>query len=149
MCHHVIDVVLLSEEYCDIWYCLYHPSQTLFFLLQCRCCRWCLPEWPSRGEKTQTRFVLNKKTSKNLDLSHINEGSCWFEMFCVSDVVISFVKKTVAGVAGLLRLRSPLTTRCEKPRHYEDTQVCVPTPSIRHVHWKFNTGKLEFDPHIL
>lgn len=38
------------------------------------------------------------------------------------DVVISFVKKTVAGVAGLLRLRSPLTTRCEKPRCYEQTQ---------------------------
>lgn len=52
---------------------------------------------------------------------------------CVSDVVISFVKKTVAGVAGLLRLRNPLTTRCEKPRHYEETQVGAPTPSIRHM----------------
>ncbi|XP_068194936.1 sentrin-specific protease 2 isoform X2 [Antennarius striatus] len=38
------------------------------------------------------------------------------------DVVISFVKKTVAGVAGLLRLRNPLTTRSEKPRHYDETQ---------------------------
>ncbi|XP_034530765.1 sentrin-specific protease 2 isoform X2 [Notolabrus celidotus] len=38
------------------------------------------------------------------------------------DVVISFVKKTVAGVAGLLRLRNPLTTRWEKPKQYEDIQ---------------------------
>ncbi|XP_068437159.1 sentrin-specific protease 2 [Clinocottus analis] len=38
------------------------------------------------------------------------------------DVVVSFLKKSVAGVASLLRLRNPLTTRCEKDRHYEDTQ---------------------------
>lgn len=50
----------------------------------------------------------------------------------VSDVVISFVKKTVAGVAGLLRLRSPLTTKCEKPRRYEEPQVSAPTPANRH-----------------
>lgn len=43
----------------------------------------------------------------------------------VSDVVISFVKKTVAGVAGLLRLRNPLKTRCEKARLYEESQVCL------------------------
>lgn len=43
----------------------------------------------------------------------------------VSDVVISFVKKTVAGVAGLLRLRNPLRTRCEKPGHYEESQVGI------------------------
>lgn len=61
---------------------------------------------------------------------------------CVSDVVISFVKKTVAGVAGLLRLRSPLTTRCEKPRQYEETQVCVPSASIRNVDVESNRGKL-------
>lgn len=47
-------------------------------------------------------------------------------MLCVSDVVISFVRKTVAGVASLLRLRKPLTTRSEKPGHYEETQVCAP-----------------------
>ncbi|XP_074547785.1 sentrin-specific protease 2 [Halichoeres trimaculatus] len=38
------------------------------------------------------------------------------------DVVVSFVKKTVAGVAGLLRLRNPLTTSWEKPKQYEDSQ---------------------------
>ncbi|KAG7510272.1 sentrin-specific protease 2-like [Solea senegalensis] len=38
------------------------------------------------------------------------------------DVVISFVKKTVVGVAGLLRLRNPLTSRREKSRQYEETQ---------------------------
>ncbi|XP_062296209.1 sentrin-specific protease 2 isoform X3 [Scomber scombrus] len=38
------------------------------------------------------------------------------------DVVISFVKKTVAGVARLLRLRNRLTPSCEKHRQYEETQ---------------------------
>ncbi|XP_028995917.1 sentrin-specific protease 2 [Betta splendens] len=38
------------------------------------------------------------------------------------DVVIGFVRKTAAGVASLLRLRNPLTTRSEKPRHYQETQ---------------------------
>ncbi|KAF7667503.1 hypothetical protein LDENG_00056400 [Lucifuga dentata] len=37
------------------------------------------------------------------------------------DVVLSFVKKTFAGVAGFLRRRNPLTTGCEKQRHFEDT----------------------------
>lgn len=58
-------------------------------------------------------------------------------VFCVSDVVISFVKKTVAGVAGLLRLRNPLKKR-EKPRSYEETQVCAPIPFITHA---FEIGK--------
>uniref|UniRef100_A0A673B641 Sentrin-specific protease 2-like n=1 Tax=Sphaeramia orbicularis TaxID=375764 RepID=A0A673B641_9TELE len=43
--------------------------------------------------------------------------------------VISFVKKTVAGVAGLLRLRNPLTNSCKKHRHNEKTQVCSPSHS--------------------
>lgn len=45
---------------------------------------------------------------------------------CLSDVVISFMKKTVARVAGLLRLRKSLT-RCEKPRSHEETQVSAPS----------------------
>lgn len=47
----------------------------------------------------------------------------WFPF--VSDVVISFVKKTVAGVAGLLRLRNLLKTRSEKASLYEESQVCL------------------------
>ena len=58
---------------------------------------------------------------------------------CFSDVVISFVKKTVAGVAGLLRLRNPRKTSV-KPEHYEDTQVCAPTTFII---WAFEVQNRE------
>lgn len=40
-------------------------SLAYFSPLQCWCCRQCLPEWPSRGETTQTRFVYLKN---NLDV---------------------------------------------------------------------------------
>lgn len=39
-------------------------------------------------------------------------------------MVISFVKKTVAGVASLLRLHKPLISNPNEHRHYKDTQVC-------------------------
>ncbi|XP_028252217.1 sentrin-specific protease 2 [Parambassis ranga] len=57
------------------------------------------------------------------------------------DIVISFVKKTVAGVAGLLRLRNPLTTRYEEPRHCEDTQQSVTVMGIDELQtsWLNNT----------
>lgn len=32
----------------------------------------------------------------------------------------------MAGVAKLLRLQNLLTIKSEKPRHYEETQVCEP-----------------------
>ncbi|XP_017266155.1 sentrin-specific protease 2 isoform X2 [Kryptolebias marmoratus] len=38
------------------------------------------------------------------------------------DVVISFVKKTVSGLAGLLRLRKPLPKRCEEASRREETR---------------------------
>ncbi|XP_020773216.2 sentrin-specific protease 2 isoform X2 [Boleophthalmus pectinirostris] len=41
------------------------------------------------------------------------------------DVVLSFVKKTVAGVAGLLRLRRPVKSDYQHS-HYEDTQLVTP-----------------------
>lgn len=52
-------------------------------------------------------------------------------MFCVSDVVVSFVKKTVSGIAGLLRLHKPLTHTLENPQHYEEVQGFVYTTC----HW--------------
>ncbi len=76
--------------------------------------------------------------------SPTKDNSCWHVMFCLSDVVISFVKKTVAGVAGLLRLRNPLQ-RQDKPRHYEETQVCTHTPSVRCA-FQIDKGTLQFIP---
>lgn len=54
-----------------------------------------------------------------------------FLVSSLSDVVISFVKKTVAGVAGLLRLRNPLMSDWEKSNQYEDSQVCAASPNTR------------------
>ncbi|KAK7904187.1 hypothetical protein WMY93_016794 [Mugilogobius chulae] len=42
------------------------------------------------------------------------------------DVVLSFVKKTVAGVAGLLRLRRPVKNSYQQSSQYEDTQIVTP-----------------------
>ncbi|XP_008307881.1 sentrin-specific protease 2 [Cynoglossus semilaevis] len=41
------------------------------------------------------------------------------------DVVVSFVKKTVSGIAGLLRLHKPLTHTLENPQHYEEPVTLV------------------------
>lgn len=37
--------------------------------------------------------------------------------------IVSFVKKTVAGVAGLLRLRNPLSPASERNGRYTASQV--------------------------
>ncbi|XP_072313915.1 sentrin-specific protease 2 [Eucyclogobius newberryi] len=42
------------------------------------------------------------------------------------DVVLSFVKKTVAGVAGLFRLRRPVKTSHQQHSQYEDTRFVTP-----------------------
>ncbi|XP_059209420.1 sentrin-specific protease 2 [Centropristis striata] len=90
-------------------------------------------EWPGRGaaggerptrpEPHEPPGRAAKRSYQSVDVA---DSVCQNDQVEVKrrrrDVVISFVKKTVAGVAGLLRLRSPLTTRWEKPRHYEETQ---------------------------
>lgn len=53
------------------------------------------------------------------------------------DVVLSFVKKTISGVARLLRLRRPLENRQEQS-HYEDTQLVTPM-GIDELHTSFIT----------
>lgn len=53
------------------------------------------------------------------------------------DVVLSFVKKTVAGVAGLLRLRRPVKNTYQQCQ-YEDTQLVTPM-GIDELHTSFIT----------
>lgn len=60
--------------------------------------------------------------------------------FLAPDVVISFVKKAVVGVAGLLRLRSPSSPGCERPRPSEEAQVCLLTPPPLKVDPEFLQG---------
>ncbi|XP_056282997.1 sentrin-specific protease 2 isoform X1 [Pseudoliparis swirei] len=88
-------------------------------------------EGPARaGERARARARLQENHSRaakrNYQSVDVADGVCQSDQLEVKrrrrDVVVSFVKKTVAGVANLLRLRNPLTTRCDDPRHYEDAQ---------------------------
>ncbi|XP_031165945.2 sentrin-specific protease 2 isoform X1 [Sander lucioperca] len=94
-------------------------------------------EWPGKGnvsEKVPTRLGVKagaqrqdnhgRPAKRNYQSVDVADSVCQSDQVEVKrrrlDVVISFVKKTLTGVAGLLRLRK--TTRCEKSRHYEETQ---------------------------
>ncbi|XP_071354524.1 sentrin-specific protease 2 [Trachinotus anak] len=96
-------------------------------------------EWPGKGNVSQEVPTLpgvqagaqrqeshGRPAKRNYQSVDVADSVCQSDPVEVKrrrrDVVISFVKKTVAGVVGLLRLRNPLTTRREKPRHYEETQ---------------------------
>ncbi|XP_040916384.1 sentrin-specific protease 2 isoform X2 [Toxotes jaculatrix] len=114
-------------------------------------------EWPGKGNVSQEvptrpgikagahRQESNGRPAKrNYQSVDVADGVCQSDPVEVKrrrrDVVISFVKKTVASVAGLLRLRNPLTTRCEKPRHYEDTQpVTLMGIDELHTSWLHST----------
>uniref|UniRef100_A0AAX7TSP0 Ubiquitin-like protease family profile domain-containing protein n=1 Tax=Astatotilapia calliptera TaxID=8154 RepID=A0AAX7TSP0_ASTCA len=100
-------------------------------------------EWPGKGSvsaEVPTRPGVKtaawrqeshcRPAKRNYQSVHVAESVCQSEQVEVKrrkrDVVISFMKKTVARVAGLLRLRKSLT-RCEKPRSHEETQVSAPS----------------------
>ncbi|XP_033967637.1 sentrin-specific protease 2 [Pseudochaenichthys georgianus] len=93
-------------------------------------------EWPGQGNVSQdipTRpgvveqrhESLIRPAKRNYQSVDVADSVCQSDQVEVKrnrrDVVISFVKKTVAGVAGLLRLRNPRKTSV-KPEHYEDMQ---------------------------
>ncbi|KAM8736971.1 sentrin-specific protease 2 isoform 2-T2 [Acanthopagrus schlegelii] len=84
------------------------------------------PTLPGVKAGAQRQETPGRPAKRNYQSVDVADGVCQSDPVEVKrqrrDVVISFVKKTVAGVAGLLRLRKPLTTRCENPRHYEETQ---------------------------
>lgn len=94
-------------------------------------------EWPGKGNvsegrpttpeaRTQRQETNGRPAKRNYQSVDVADSVGQSEQVEVKrrrrDVVISFVKKTVAGVASLLRLRNPLTTSCEKHRQYEETQ---------------------------
>ncbi|KAM7403310.1 hypothetical protein PAMA_003980 [Pampus argenteus] len=95
-------------------------------------------EWPEKGNvskglptipdaRAQRQESNGRPAKRNYQSVYVADSVGQSEQVEVKrrrrDVVISFVKKTVAGVAGLLRLQNPLKTRCEKQhRQYEDTQ---------------------------
>lgn len=81
------------------------------------------PGWKAGAQAQENQGRPAKRNYQSVDVA---DGVCNGDQVEVKrrkrDVVISFVKKTVAGVAGLLRLRNPLKTRCEKARLYEESQ---------------------------
>lgn len=96
-------------------------------------------EWPGKGNPSQEEVPTRpgvkagaqrqenhgRPAKRNYQSVDVADSVCQSDQVEVKrrkrDVVISFVKKTVAGVAGLLRLRNPLKKH-EKPRSYEETQ---------------------------
>ncbi|XP_019953392.2 sentrin-specific protease 2 [Paralichthys olivaceus] len=119
-------------------------------------------EWPGRGNVsggTSTRPAVKdgaqrqqshgRAAKRNYQSVDVAGSVCQSDPVEVKrrrrDVVISFVKKTVAGVAGLLRVRKPLTTRREKTTHYEDTQpVTLMGIDELHTSW-LNTTEWRMD----
>ncbi|XP_075964593.1 sentrin-specific protease 2 isoform X2 [Anarhichas minor] len=84
-------------------------------------------EVPTRpGVEARAQESHSRPAKRNYQSVDVADGVCQSDQVEAKrrrrDVVISFVKKTVAGVANLLRLKNPLTTKCEKPGHYEDRQ---------------------------
>ncbi|XP_029350432.1 sentrin-specific protease 2 isoform X2 [Echeneis naucrates] len=92
-------------------------------------------EWPEKGSaspEVPTRAAVtagaprpesqSRPAKRNYQSVDVADGVCQSDPVEVKrrrrDVVLGFVKKTVAGVAGLLRL----TTRREKPRYFEETR---------------------------
>ncbi|XP_041669206.1 sentrin-specific protease 2 isoform X2 [Cheilinus undulatus] len=86
-----------------------------------------VPTRPAVKARAQQPESHGRPAKRNYQSVDVEDGVCQRDPVQVKrrrrDVVISFVKKTVAGVAGLLRLRNPLITRCEKPRQYEEPQA--------------------------
>ncbi|XP_034063291.1 sentrin-specific protease 2 isoform X1 [Gymnodraco acuticeps] len=93
-------------------------------------------EWPGKGNVSQdipTRPGVDEQrheslirpAKRNYQSVDVADNVCQSDQVEVKrnrrDVVISFVKKTVAGVAGLLRLRNRRKTSVT-PEHYEDMQ---------------------------
>lgn len=113
-------------------------------------------EWPGKGNvstEVPTRPGVKeaawrqeshcRPAKRNYQSVHVAESVCQSEQVEVKrrkrDVVISFVKKTVAGVAGLLRLRKSLT-KCEKPRLHEQTKpVALMGIDELHTSWLSST----------
>ncbi|XP_043999042.1 sentrin-specific protease 2 [Gambusia affinis] len=87
-------------------------------------------EWPARrrgsGEGSRRQDSNGRPTKRNYKSVHVADGVGQSDPVAAKrrkrDVVISFVKKTVAGIAGLVSLRRPLPARCQNPNKHDETQ---------------------------
>ncbi|XP_038129314.1 sentrin-specific protease 2 [Cyprinodon tularosa] len=87
-------------------------------------------EWPAKrrgsGEGARRQDSNGRPAKRNYQSVHAADSVCQTDPVETKrprrDVVISFVKKTAAGIAGLLRLRKPLQAKWENPNKNEETQ---------------------------
>ncbi|KAM8917076.1 sentrin-specific protease 2 isoform 2-T2 [Spinachia spinachia] len=114
-------------------------------------------DWPGKGDGVEAgarrQETLSRPTKRNYQSVDVAEGVCQSDQLEVKrrrrDEVVSFVKKTVAGVASLLRLRNPLTTSREKSRHSEDTQpVTLMGIDELHTSW-LNSTEWRMSKHVM
>ncbi|XP_047201962.1 sentrin-specific protease 2 [Girardinichthys multiradiatus] len=86
-------------------------------------------EWPARssgsGEGARRQDSQGRPAKRNYKSVHVADNIRQSDPVEAKrrkkDVVVSFVKKTVAGLAGLLRLKKPLSGRGENPGSHEET----------------------------
>ncbi|XP_038835846.1 sentrin-specific protease 2-like isoform X3 [Salvelinus namaycush] len=97
--------------------------------------------WPGLnvgGEIASQRQDSNARpTKRNYQSVHVSENISQSEPVAIKrrrKDIISFVKKTVAGVAGLLRLRNPLSSASEEHRRYTASQGPVGLMGIDELH---------------
>ncbi|XP_059908621.1 sentrin-specific protease 2 isoform X1 [Gadus macrocephalus] len=92
-------------------------------------------EWPGNSAQVPGRSAVTPGTrpesharpaKRNYQSVHVSNGASQGEQREAKrrklDVVLSFVKKAVAGVAGLLR-RNPQNKNCERYRRYEESKI--------------------------
>ncbi|KAF3701051.1 Sentrin-specific protease 2 [Channa argus] len=103
-------------------------------------------QWPGKGNVSveipagsQRQESHSRPAKRNYQSVYIADGVCQSDPVEVKrrrrDVVLSFVRKTVAGVAGLLRLQNPVSTMSAKPKHYEEIQPVTLGIDELHTSW--------------
>ncbi|CAL8285444.1 unnamed protein product [Lota lota] len=112
-------------------------------------------EWPDNSAQVPGRSAVTTGThrpdsharpaKRNYQSVHVSNGASKGEQREAKrrklDVVLSFVKKAVAGVAGLFRLRNPQNKNCERYRRYEESKnQPVTLMGIDELHTSWLTG---------
>lgn len=94
---------------------------------------------PALAEERRQEYHQSRPGKRNYQSVYVAENVNQNEQVEVKrrrrDVVISFVKKTVAGVAGLLKLRSSLPSKVEIKRSYGNQPVTLMGIDELHTSW--------------
>ncbi|KAM4723241.1 sentrin-specific protease 2 [Anableps anableps] len=105
-------------------------------------------EWPAKrsgsGEGSRGQDSHGRPAKRNYKSVHVADGVCQSDPVEAKrrkrDVVVSFVKKTVAAIAGLLSLRKPRPARCQNPSNHDETQpITLMGIDELHTSWLYGT----------